>query len=235
MQVTGVRTLMGAAPCSTQGAACPAHRKRLARHRKAGATVSLRIELWKYPAISVGLVTIMAGGTWWLLAEGTRGAEVANVLALPIAVVGALIALVGLFGTKRPSSRAGAPPTAPPVGRASGREAIPDAPISVRALPRPGRAMTTELFFLAGHPAALHQVAAELRCAGYLVREQPQDLGHCWSLIAHSAASELREEDRAELGKIAQRCDAIFDGTGTYVGPPEYNDGPGHRQRRRSD
>ena len=89
------------------------------------------------------------------------------------------------------------------------------------------RAFTTELFFLADSAEALHDVAAELRRAGFLVRDQPRDLDGTWSLTAYSAATLLDEQDRRVLYDIAERCGAEFDGTGTYVGPPEHDDGPG--------
>jgi regulator of RNase E activity RraB len=90
-----------------------------------------------------------------------------------------------------------------------------------------GRAMTKELFFLAAGPAPLHDAAAELRRAGFLVRDQPRDLDGSWSLMAYSAASELSEKDLATLDGIAERCGVAFDGWGTYVGPPHMDDGPG--------
>jgi hypothetical protein len=90
-----------------------------------------------------------------------------------------------------------------------------------------GRAMTKELFFLAGSAAPLHDAAAELRRAGYLVRDQPHDLDGTWSLKAYSAASELTDKDLATLDGIAETCGVEFDGWGTYVGPPHMDDGPG--------
>jgi hypothetical protein len=89
------------------------------------------------------------------------------------------------------------------------------------------RVMTKELFFLAGHPAPLHDAAAELRRAGFLIRSQPHDLGGTWSLMAYAASSELSETDLATLYAIAERCGVEFDGWGTYVGPPERDEGPG--------
>ena len=90
-----------------------------------------------------------------------------------------------------------------------------------------GQAFTTELFFFADDVESLHDVAAELRRAGFLVREQPRHVDGTWSLMAYSAATLLDEQDRQVLYDIAERCGAEFDGTGTYVGPPEYDDGPG--------
>ena len=87
--------------------------------------------------------------------------------------------------------------------------------------------MTKELFFLCGAPAPLHDAAAELRRAGYLVKQQPQDLDGVWSLQAYSAASELTDDDLATLDDIAARCGVTFDGWGTYLGSPELDDGPG--------
>lgn len=48
--------------------------------------------------------------------------------------------------------------------------------------PDMGRAMTTELFFLANDAAPLHDAAAELRRAGYLVRCQPRHRDGRWLL-----------------------------------------------------
>lgn len=89
------------------------------------------------------------------------------------------------------------------------------------------RAMTKELFFLAGHPAPLHDAAAELRRVGFLVRDQPRDIDGTWSLSVYSAASELSAKDLAMLDGIAVRCGVEFDGWGTYLGPPHMDDGPG--------
>lgn len=46
-------------------------------------------------SLTLGLLLAIAGVTWWLFAHGTRGAEIANVLALPIAVIGLASALFG--------------------------------------------------------------------------------------------------------------------------------------------
>ena len=94
-----------------------------------------------------------------------------------------------------------------------------------------GRAMTKELFFLAEQPEPLHDAAAELRRAGYLVRKQPHDIDGTWHLKAYSAGSELTDEDLTTLDAIAERCNVGFDGWGTYVGPLELDDGPGSRMR----
>lgn len=94
------------------------------------------------------------------------------------------------------------------------------------------RAMTKELFFLASSAAPLHDAAAELRRAGYLVRGQPRDLDGRWSLMAYSAASKLSAEDLATLDGIAECCGVDFDGWGTYVGPPDLDDGPGKPSTR---
>lgn len=94
------------------------------------------------------------------------------------------------------------------------------------------RAMTKELFFLARSAGPLHDAAAELRRAGYLVRGQPRDLDESWSLTAYSAASELTDDNLATLDGIADRCGVDFDGWGTYVGPPELDDGPGKPSSR---
>ncbi len=53
----------------------------------------------------------LAGVTGWLLAEGSRGVEIAAVLGFPIAVLGVLVAALGLFAAVR-----GTPvtPTPPP-------------------------------------------------------------------------------------------------------------------------
>lgn len=88
--------------------------------------------------------------------------------------------------------------------------------------------MTKELFFLAGSAAPLHDAAAELRREGFLVRDQPHDFDGTWSLVAYSAASELSEKDLATLDSIAERCGVEFDGSGTYVGPPHLDNGPGN-------
>jgi len=45
---------------------------------------------------AAGLLVVLAATTWWMLARGTRGAEIANVLALPISVAGLGAALFGI-------------------------------------------------------------------------------------------------------------------------------------------
>ncbi len=53
--------------------------------------------------VGAGTLLALTGLTWWLLAGGDRGAAIANVLALPVAVVGLAIAAVSLA---RSASRA---------------------------------------------------------------------------------------------------------------------------------
>ncbi|MGH3914965.1 MAG: NACHT domain-containing protein [Pseudonocardiaceae bacterium] len=43
----------------------------------------------------VGLLTTVAAATAWMLAQDTRGAELATVLGLPVAIAGLLVALIG--------------------------------------------------------------------------------------------------------------------------------------------
>lgn len=160
-------------------------------------------------------------------------------LALPVAIlgvvaaIGAVVAAVRLPGsggrTLTSAARLGEEPAAlrARVNRSIGEDEQQEA---ITKLAPSGRAMTKELFFLAGHPAPLHDAAAELRRAGFLVRGQPHDLGGTWSLMAYSATSELSEKDLAILDGIAERCGVDFDGWGTYVGPPELDDGPGKPQ-----
>lgn len=52
-----------------------------------------RLRRW---AGALGLVAALAAVTWWLLTRGTRGAEIATVLALPIAGIGVLVALAAI-------------------------------------------------------------------------------------------------------------------------------------------
>lgn len=117
-------------------------------------------------------------------------------------------------------------PTAAAESKEEIREPRHEAGEPVAAAPG-GRAMTKELFFLAGSAAPLHDTAAELRRAGFLVRDQPHDIDGTWSLMAYSAASELSDKDLATLDLIAERCGVDFDGWGTYVGPPHLDNGPG--------
>jgi len=49
------------------------------------------VALWVGVAVLAGL----AAAVWWLLSRGTRGAELANVLALPVAVIGLLVTALG--------------------------------------------------------------------------------------------------------------------------------------------
>jgi hypothetical protein len=46
--------------------------------------------------IAIGLSGLIIGATWWLLVRNTRGAEIANVLALPVAIAGLAVTMVGL-------------------------------------------------------------------------------------------------------------------------------------------
>lgn len=55
--------------------------------------------------IALGLGLGLVGLTWRLWAAGTRGAEIANVLALPVSVVGALLTLVAWLRPSRPDTR----------------------------------------------------------------------------------------------------------------------------------
>ncbi|WP_285592063.1 hypothetical protein [Actinomycetospora sp. NBRC 106378] len=167
--------------------------------------------------------------TFWLLTKGTRGAEIANVLALPVAILGALVAMVaaGVTRSKVAPESAGrrrqvGTVTEPPERRDTGLEAdTSGSPTSN------GRAMTKELFFTCGAPAPLHDAAAELRCAGYLVKGQPRDVDGVWWLQGYSAASELSDDDLRRLDEIAEHCGVVFDGWGTYHGPARLDDGPG--------
>ncbi|TCO52629.1 NACHT domain-containing protein [Actinocrispum wychmicini] len=47
--------------------------------------------------VAGGVLLAVAGGTWRLWVEGTRGAEIANVLALPVSLLGLAIAAIGLW------------------------------------------------------------------------------------------------------------------------------------------
>lgn len=46
-------------------------------------------------SLIVGISLLIIGVTWWLLARGTRGAEIANVLGLSLAAIGLLFSLAG--------------------------------------------------------------------------------------------------------------------------------------------
>jgi len=46
-------------------------------------------------------------GTWWLLERGTRGAEIANVLTLPVAMAGLLLAVRSLLAPASADEPAG--------------------------------------------------------------------------------------------------------------------------------
>jgi hypothetical protein len=123
------------------------------------------------------------------------------VLALPMAIpgvvaaIGAVVVAVCLPGpedenlTSAAQSRAAPAALGPRVSKSVGEDEQQEA--TTKLAPLTGRAMTKELFFLAGHPAPLHDAAAEPRRAGFLVRGQPHDLGSTWSLMAYSAISEL--------------------------------------------
>ena len=184
---------------------------------------------WWWLVAGAALAIALAAGTRWLLTKQTRGAEIANVLALPVAILGVVAAIgavavaVRLQGrgdenlTSVARSREAPAAMGPRVSKSVGEDERLEA--TTKLVPLTGRAMTKELFFLAGHPAPLHDAAAELRRAGFLVRGQPHDLGSTWSLLAYSATSELSEKDLAILDGIAERCGVVFDGWGTYVGP----------------
>jgi hypothetical protein len=198
---------------------------------------------WWWLVAVAALTTALTAGTWRLLTKQTRGAEIATVLALPVAIlaavgaIGATVVAVHLPG--RGDENLG--------GAAQWQEALAtlgphggefiekdeQQKAATELAPFLGRAMTRELFFFAGYPAPLHDAAAELRRAGLLVRGQPHDLGSTWSLKAYSAASALSEKDLAILDGIAERCKVDFDGWGTYVGPLELDDGPGKSQARK--
>jgi hypothetical protein len=196
---------------------------------------------FRWTATVAGMLVALGAGTWWLLTKETRGAEIANVLALPVAVLGLVVmvssAVPGRTAGRQERKLTGAKQsrdvTATEPAHAADRSLRPgrveDQPQAkaLKATSLTGRAMTKELFFLAGHPAPLHDAAAELRRAGFLIRRQPHDLGGMWSLVAYSATSELNESDLATLDEIAESCGIDFDGWGTYVGPPEPDDGPG--------
>jgi hypothetical protein len=195
---------------------------------------------WWWLVAGAALAMALTAGTWWLLTKQTRGAEIANVLASPVAIlgvvaaIGAVVVAVRLPGpgdenlTSVAQSREVPGALGPRVSKSVGEDEQQEA--ATKLAPLTGRAMTKELFFLAGHPAPLHDAATELRRAGFLVRGQPHDLGSTWSLMAYSATSELSEKDLAILDGIAERCGVDFDGWGTYLGPPELDDGPGKPQ-----
>lgn len=44
----------------------------------------------------VSLAAALGSLTWWLLAGGTRGAEIANVIALPAALVGMITGVLAI-------------------------------------------------------------------------------------------------------------------------------------------
>lgn len=212
------------------------------------APMRRRAQWFWWTSATVGVLVTLGSGTWWLWTMETRGAEIANVLALPVAVLG-LVAAVGaiavavrlagrgdgeLTGAGRPRD-APAPRSTNDVDRPLCPEQLGDQPKenASEAVSPGARAMTKELFFLAGHPAPLHDAAAELRRTGFLIRRQPHDLGGTWSLVAYSATSELNKSDMATLEEIAESCGVEFDGWGTYVGPPELDGGPGKAPTRR--
>lgn len=199
---------------------------------------------WWWLIAAAALAIALAAGTWWLLAKQTRGAEIANALALPVAILGVVAAIravvvavryqaAGENWTSAVQSREAPAAPRPRVSKSVGEDEPQEA--TTKRMPLPGRAMTKELFFLAGHPAPLHNAAAELRRAGFLVPSQPHDPGSTWSLMAYSATSELSEKDLALLDGIADRCGVDFDGWGTYVGPPESMMDPADSRRRGND
>lgn len=55
-----------------------------------------------------GVVTFLGASTWLLLGGATRGAEIANVLALPVALVGLAVAVMGVVPQRRSCNRCGA-------------------------------------------------------------------------------------------------------------------------------
>jgi hypothetical protein len=57
-----------------------------------------RSPVWTWVAGGAGLAAL-AAGAWWLLAEQTRGAEIATVLALTVTIVAAALALVPAWPT----------------------------------------------------------------------------------------------------------------------------------------
>lgn len=59
----------------------------------------LQRRLWLVAGVAVAVALV--GGTWWLLIKETRGAEIATVLALTVAVL-SLIVAVGTFAVTRP-------------------------------------------------------------------------------------------------------------------------------------
>lgn len=73
-------------------------------------------------ALSSVIMTLLGAGVWWLLEQGTRGAEIATVLALVVAVIALLVTLVallvtlaeklGMFDRPRPPDKP--PPSRPP-------------------------------------------------------------------------------------------------------------------------
>ena len=48
---------------------------------------------WWWLVAGAALAIALAAGTWWLLTKQTRGAEIANVLALPVAILGVVAAI----------------------------------------------------------------------------------------------------------------------------------------------
>jgi hypothetical protein len=54
---------------------------------------SLR-RLLRLSAVAAVVVSSLVASMWWLLAKGTRGAEIASVLGLPIAILSLLMAVV---------------------------------------------------------------------------------------------------------------------------------------------
>ncbi|GAA4775797.1 hypothetical protein GCM10023200_05560 [Actinomycetospora chlora] len=78
---------------------------------------------WRVTAWS-GLVLTLAGLTVWLATHGTRGAELANVLALPVAVVGVVLAVVA----GRAASTAQAPVSTESAPEPASTEGVVSAP-----------------------------------------------------------------------------------------------------------
>jgi hypothetical protein len=135
--------------------------------------MSRKIGLRWWLIAAAALAIVLAAGTWWLLTKQTRGAEIAAVLGLPVAVlgvvttIGAIVVAVYLPGprdenlTSAAQSREVPAALGFPVSKSVGEDEQQEA--ATKPTPLTGRAMTKELFFLAGHPAPLHNAAAELR------------------------------------------------------------------------
>jgi hypothetical protein len=71
------------------------------------------MQVRRWLALGIGAAMLIAAVTTWLLASETRGAEIANILALPVAIIGTITAIIGIgIAIKAGSSFTDGPPSA---------------------------------------------------------------------------------------------------------------------------